>query len=534
MLHPRDEADEAAADESPAADERAGRWLRFAIPPLVLGAFLLALVAEPPPADVDLMLVAPDYARPGSSLPLRALAVAGLAESGGPTTPLARPMRVTLLDESGRPLAETTLVAGAADTFEGELTIPPGVQGRLSLRARMPAPWDGEPIEVKRLVQVSEDAAASTRRGRLATPTQRWRPESIEALDGGTPPRDLDLRVLGGACAPELPCELRLWVGEPAAEVELESSPSLSVESSAHSTTSGIVPFGVTVHGAEAVAHLVARREGALVARRSVRLPILMAGHGMRLPQGSLVVGAPARPELEVSSLNDSRRFVVDAYLDGHWLHTATLELDGDGRGRLPYSLAPGLWRLSVHRDPFSTLRSAGRLVLVLAPGADPMSELRRLAASPELAVGTDPLANLLVSGRPPPGSAEQVSELLFALPELDFYQMPDLAHGILQLGPDVDPGRRALRALAGGLVLLAGFLVAWMLIRRGQAAGHQADLLLADAQREAAEDDEQDAGIVYARSPRQSSRGLFAAAGFVILVFAIGALLVVSRGCMS
>jgi len=520
-------------DESGPPDERAGRWLRFAIPPLVLGAFLLALVAEPPPADVDLMLVAPDYARPRSSLPLRALAVAGLAESGGPTTTLARPVRVRLLDESGRRLAETTLVAGAADTVEGEIQIPPGVHGRLSLHARMRSPWDGDPIEVERLVQVSEDAAASTRRGRLATPTQRWRPEVIEAVDGGTPPRDLDLRVLGGACAPELPCELRLWVGEPAAEVELESSPSLSVESSPHATTSGIVPLGVTVHGAEAVAHLVARREGAVVARRSVRLPILMAGHGMRLPRGSLV-HTPARPELEVSSLNDSRRFVVDAYRDGHWLHTATLELDGDGSGRLPYSLAPGLWRLSVHGDPFSTLRSAGRLVLVLAPGADAMSELRRLAASPELSAGTDPLASLLVAGQPAPGSAEQVAELLFALPELDFYQMPDLAHGILQLGPDVDPGRRALRALAGGLVLLAGFLVAWMLIRRGRAAGHQADLLLADAQREAAEDVEDDAGIVYARSPRQSSRGLFAAAGFVILVFAIGALLVVSRGCMS
>lgn len=524
------------ADSQPAGEGRASRGLRYAVPPLVLGAFALALVAEPPPADVDLMLVAPDYALPGSSLPLRALAVAGVAEQAGPTEPLSRPIQVVLKNASGQRLGEATLVAGAADTFEGELAIPADARGALTLVATTRRLHDSDLVRVERIVHVEANAPASARVGRLATPAQRWRPETVELVADAVAPADLDLRALGGACVPELPCELRLWVGEPAAQVAVEASSGLVVQAAAPTiVTAGIVPLTVTVRGAEAVAPVVAQRDDVVVARRRVRLPILMAGHALRLPQGSLAI-APAQPELEVASLDDARHFVVDAYLDDHWLHTASLDLDADGKGRLPFALGPGVWRLSVHADPFSTLHSAGRVLLVLAPGADAMAELRRAAARTDLAAGTDPLGNLLVSGQPPPGSPAQLAEMLFALPELDFHQAPELAHGILQLGPDLDPRRRSLRALAGGLVLLAGLLVAWLLIRRGRAAGLQADALLADAEREAASLAEHDetASIVYTRSPRTASRGLFAAAAFVVLVFALAALLVVSRGCVS
>lgn len=376
--------------------------IRIAAPLAVLAVVVAVFFGERMSIDHQLQLRAPLEAAPGDTLPVQVILVGDLEALDGPHLMAARTLvRVV---QGDRTLAEETLEPAAGGGAVGTVPLPDEAFGDASIVA---VAWlGGDPVAsaTRRLRIVAEPEATPTL-GRLAGDLQRLEPGPItpaeDAVEGGPPPWPLEVRVVGGACVPEARCEILVHVGEPAARVRLALSQSATVEPAPEEETSGLVALAATVHGPEARVVLEVFRDDVLVATRSVQLPVALA-----TPWLDVEPRTTAAPVLRVHTLGDRPGLFVDAYQDGRWRHAAARASE-DGPFALPYTLGPGLWRLQVRTDPFSSDRAAIRYVAVGAPDdglaaideaggegrAPPGPDALRLAwAAASLEVGVHPL----------------------------------------------------------------------------------------------------------------------------------------------
>ncbi|MDH5493796.1 MAG: hypothetical protein OEY14_17735, partial [Myxococcales bacterium] len=366
----------------------------------------------------------------------------------------------------------------------------------------------------------------------LRSPLERWRLEPIETLGDAPPPLPFWPRILGGGCVPELPCELLVWVGAPAAAIRLEPSASLEPLGAAEpaTQTDGFVRLRLIVRAPEAAIVLIASRDGAEVARRRARLSIRMGGTQARLIPDGLLGAGEAPPRIEANELG-GRPIVIDAYRDGVWEQTASLEGEA---GPLPIALEPGLWHLQIRADPFSAERATTRLLWVLSEAESAAEAIASLAREAETRARADAeagaldapprleLARRVLEGAIPAGMEAEVAALLLAEREESQHALPAATHGASEEAASRSELERLLRDGFALLVLLAGVLGALLLFRRGLRAAREADALLEQASR----------SELAPSAARTSRLPLIGAALLLLGTFAATAAIVLSRGC--
>ena len=498
-------------------------FLFFVVPVSVALVFVAVLVAERTDVDSDLQIVSPAHARPGGGLAVRGFHFRDLDRAEGPILS-PRPGRASLVDPSGRAVAHAPFLPSAAPGLEAVLEVPEGTRGELLLRASVPLDHE-EVSSVVSPVVVSPEPVVPEARGRLALPLQRYTLFPVRPEGDAVPPAHLVPRVLGGTCVPEVRCDLLVLVGAPAAEVSVESTAAVTSSGAPPPhATAGLVPLSVVTHGPEAELELVARRDGAIVARRTVRLPIALASFALRLPDASApLFVAPAAPALVLDGVETERGIVVDAFDDGVWARTGSLPARSEAGAdadpvALPFApLRPGLWRIQARTDAFSSDSAAVRMLHVRAPG-DPDEAVVRALAERARAEWNDTLARTVGELDEDPSRR---AAFLLAMPEMDLVPQPIAMSGAMQAATGLDDRRVALRWIAAMAMLLAGVFVMVLVLRRGFAAGAEARAILVSAGDETADS---------AANRRRMALSLIAAVLAIALAFVAAAALVLAR----
>ncbi len=441
-----------------------------------VGLVYAMLMAESTSIHHEIQLAAPEAARPGEVIALRAYVYATPDAPEGPT-PIAPPVEVELR-RGAEIVGSATLTPGAFSSLEGELTVREDVAGTLTLEAR--AREDGEVIAtVARTLEVSSDAPAAPELDRRAPTLAHFFlgpigvPEAAPApLDAPTDapvtaaapeePFSLDAIVPGGVCVPEVECLLVVDVGSPSVTPMLtdclgvEPRPMLPVTGVA--TPYHALPF--IVHGPEGTCELVAMRGDVQIAHRTVRMPVALATPHMALP----VAVSPGRvAEVQLVAPPGRDVVIVDIFRNGRWMRTSTFDAPSDVSAPRTVSL-PGLeagtYMLEARADALPTDYVFPRLFIAVAP---------------EVLTGPD--AELTRVGVPR-------AEVLFRLAPREQHglTLPAPASGLVADQSHLELQKRTARTIAFGGMALAIVLLVLAVLRRGLMADAEARAVMLEA----------------------------------------------------
>jgi hypothetical protein len=483
------------------------------VPVATAVVFIAVLAMETVEVRYDLQLITPPSVAPGAEVAMRAFFFVP-TDGPGPDRADARPVMLELLDEHGEVVAEGDLRIATRDVetatepgrygMDGGLTAP-DVAGEYTIRAFVRE--DGETIaHCEAPLVVRDGPRQSPLAARPMMPMQQWRLLPIDGSEEA--PSALELRVRGGYCVPEQPCELLVWVGEPAASVTLEGHGVEIGEAALGEPTPGIVRRTGTVHGPEATVTLVASRDGVEVARRDVQLPIVQSG--VWVEQGASICPPPCTLELE--SIQEGP-VLVDLFQDGVWSRVTTMPSDGGSHLEVP--LDPGVWRAQFRTDPFG-VESASSHVVYVGPEEGAVAAIK---ASLVMQGGEDAFTMALPLADVP---AEDQVAFAATLLEMDIVPLPQARSGRVQEDLGLGADRSAARWIAALFVLAVGLLVAGWVMRRGLVASAEARAVMAEAGDEAA------------TSRKNVLSMTLTVAGVVfatLLAFAAAALLLLTRG---
>ena len=489
--------------------KRERQFERFAWPirlsPVVVAIILGALWVSGAPSVVpDLRFSAPIVAWPGTSIGLRAWQV---TEDDGSTAIAAPAVAVELRNAAGLTLARTELAKSLVQGREGSLRIPEGLDEVLRLVAM--AEIDARSVSVERLLYVRQALEPRLPRGRTVSPFQAYELGPIRAVHSSRAARVLDPRVEEGACVPELRCWLSVWVGDEDLGVRVRPLTGVSVDSSTERPSNGFARLPILVAGNEARLDVEAiDTEGAMVAAREVRLPIV--------PGGIVARASWERGTVRVDwdQLGGPRPVLVDVFQGRRWTRAISLSPDA------PYlpDLGAGVWRLQVRADLFSD-DTAGVAYAVVGVASD--LDRARTAAEAMVAEadrqGLDPLAMAVIDGAFPNAASEDLLRALFAIPSFDVMATGPGASSRVRDDEALEQEQELRRWQAAAAILLIGLLVSMVLLRGELLAQARARRLL----------DELGEGLPPPGPSASSGRGLWA---FVLLVFVLMAVLALAK----
>jgi hypothetical protein len=499
-----------------------GRSLALGAPALT--ALTLAAIVGLPPTEPDqeMQLLAPDRVPAEAIVPLRAHLYAGLRRAEGPAL-VSAPVRVELRGLDSRRWASTTLRPGFGTTLEGELRVPRERHGRATLIAI--ASYGGAQLSVERPLRVDRPHAPPQA---ALSPAPRELP-ALRSLALGPlrslrdiPVAPFDLRIRGGACVPEAPCELLVALGT-GVTAFAEASASVSIAAQAGSAPGPIASLLVTPHGPEAELS-VRVDDTAPLARASVRLALALGSHAIASAPDVLRAGEPLRVALH----GQERGCIVDAFQDGRWARTGSLR-DCQLPSAAPFTaLEPGRWRVQLRRDRFGSDNAAVRELYVARRDETPALISTRLARA-VLELEPDNTLARSVAGAseaplpPGPGDTLATRNIRYLLAVLDrgivALPVPSSGHAAAVLR--MQAARAQLRKL--GLLALGACaltLVALLGQRGLDAAGEASRLLVAGGT---------DPGTVRRARMRMALRVL-ATLCALLLAFAVIAAYVVAR----
>ncbi|MBX3269348.1 MAG: hypothetical protein KF729_03755 [Sandaracinaceae bacterium] len=442
---------------------RAREWaIRLGVPLAVLAAVLAAFYGELLGIDDEISIVI-GQARRGRPLPVRALVLAGIARDEGPEL-VSLPVELTLRATDGRVLVAAPLAPSPAGGADGVVGIPPDAPDALVLVAV--ARREGRAVaRVTHAISLARAPAAPALVGRLAHSTAHFLEGPLELTVAGPEPSALAARVAGGACVPEARCEVLVHVGAPAALVRFAPSPAITVHETPRAPTDGLTGVVVEVHGPEAHVVLEAVRDGAVVARRALQLPVALATPGLAIEDRARLARDRA-PVLSVHALGDRPGLVVDAYdAEGYWIATGSVPR-ADAPFPAPFALGPGVHRLQVRADPFSAARAASRVV-----ASDDVPLERALAALH--ALGGDPPDAV------PPGPPALRFAWAAAAVEVGHYELPEPVRGYEQDRAAHEARQRTLRLAALVAMGLGIAVLVVALMRRGIDAALEAQRVM-------------------------------------------------------
>lgn len=471
------------------------------IAPSVVAGILAALwLSEAPDPAIGFSLSGPSLVAPGTKVGLRAW---HLTDQGVDAPPTIAELR----DESGALISTTTMMTSLVQGLEGEVALPEDFEGTAFLVARTKI--DGNEASATYSVSVEPDAFVAYQPGRETSPFQVYELGQLRVIDAEAAPQELDPRIEGGACVPELQCWLSVWVGEKATRVRVVSITGVRFEKTLLGPAKGFLRFPLFVLGNEARIEVQALGPvDRVVASREVRLPVVPGGVSAR----ASVDGRQVRVEWD--ELGGSGPVLVDVYRGSQWSYAFSLT---PAEPWLPVPLDPGVWRLQVRVDLFSTNTAGVTHVVIPSDSAGTALEIAaRAVLADAQREGLDPIAMAIVDGRVP---LDQTQDAIAALFGPRNFGVVSLATVVSHLEADSGSGRRGiLRWIAAAIILAIGVLVSLVLLRLELLAQARARELL-----EGFEDDEPPP------SPAPSlERWLWA---FVFLVFALIATLALSKG---
>lgn len=488
--------------------------IRAGVPAWVALLFVAVILEDDGGPRHDLQIVAPPEVEPGRVLPVRAILLAGMQET---ETPRLLPVRgeARIEDAAGRVLASKAFPARSRAAGELNLIAPARQDASLRLVVEAETP-DGRMMARKplRVVAAATPLPQSERRLPLLQTFHAFEPRST----GDAPiPSPFEVRVVGSACVPEEPCELLVWVGSPKAQVFVEPSAAVEPVVGVGPETSGIVPLTVRVRGPEAEAVVVAMREGAEVARRPVRLPVVQGAPVLRIE--TPLIEELARPVLEVAGgIEDAIH--LRAFRDGRWERTVSMDAEAVRGGTVAFpvlALDRGAWRLEVTPDLFPTDRLASRNVWVYAPGQSEREALHEAAAYQKARGRETEFATAVLEGRLEGTHPALTLAFLFAADEAEVPVLPAAVSGRLQ-ALEARSDSLDVRRLGAMGIVFAGLFVSGILLFRARAAEREARRL----------------ALLEPTSDAVPSTGgmgrAVGAAFFLLLVFGAVALLVMSR----
>ena len=462
---------------------------------LVVGAVLASEQAGP---DTELQLVAPAAARPGDRVALRANLLGRLDEPDGPTLTTA-PIDVTLVDAHEQVRAQTRLLVSPARSMEGALVVPRTLAaGRYTLVAR------ARSAGVRAPFFVGPDAPAAQPAPREVAPLAmlavgRFLPAAPPSEPGAPFDPSIEVRVIGATCVPEVPCKVLVRVGDPPADVSLDTTPSVEPSAPAAVPLSkpDVVSLSARVHGPEGETELVLRRAGTELGRRTLRLPVALGELQLEVSPFGLLGSTPS---VHVLGAPRGRPVIIDVFAEGRWVYTHAF-----AAGALDHQLTlPGFryeravpHQVQARTDLFDSSAAASRYVHVARDAYEP-----------------PPLEPAMT------GYAAQYRDRAFVV------RMARFSFAALDAGrlatPTAVSGRDAaiaralatrerVRLLAGiALALLSGLLVLWLL-DRGLRASREARALLLEAGDPEAES---------AANRRRDTLAVLAIVGAVVLAF--------------
>jgi len=405
-------------------------------------------------------------------------------------------------------ISTTTMTTSLAEGLEGEVSLPDDIEGIAFFVARTDI--EGNEVSVRYGVSVEPvDALRTYQPGRETSPFQVYELGPLRVVDPKAAPQELDPRIEGGACVPELACWLSVWVGKKATRVRVDEIAGVRFEETLIGPTKGFLRFPLVVIGNEARIEVQALGpDDRVAASREVRLPVVPGGISAR---ASLDGG---RVRIEWDELGDDGPVLVDAYRGNQWTYAFSVTPNDPW---LPLPLDPGVWRFQVRADLFS--RSTAGVAHVVIPDGDGSAALE-VAAQTVLADaqrdGLDPIAMAIIDGEVPPDQAEDAIRALFGPRNFGVVSLA----GMVSL-PEVDPGqsrRDLMRRIAAAIILAIGLLVSLALLRLEFLAQARARELLEGFD---------DAGPLPSPAPLLE-RWLWA---FVFLVFVLIAALALSKG---
>ena len=491
------------------------RLLRFLLPGVAAISLVAFMLAQRISIDRDLRIVAPAAVAPGQAFPVRALLYADLRAVEGARL-VAEPVRVRLLDGDGHPLAGAKalqLKPGFRNTLEGIVTMPEGARGPVRLRAEHA---DGS-LATDIVVRAVPGPKSLVLLPRSVRPLQRLSlgPPRVEV--GQVAPSALSVAVGGGGCVPEYPCHVFIYVGSPAAAVTLPASGSLTVSRQpGGGPTSGVRVAEVIVHGPEANMEVRAHRGGVLVARRQVRLPVLLG-----VPALSLAEEPGQRGQLRLMA--EPGPCIVDLFQGGRRLASATVA-ECSQRFALPRVTAPlsaEPLRVQVRRDPFAATSAAVR-VLDGRPVDDP-TRIAGLTTDAAANRADDPLVR--ACSRDPSTCAGDRPDLaaryLLAVLEDGIVSVPTAASGQARAIGRLAKQKAWVRTATFLSLGLCGVTLALLVARRGLRGGVQARAWMVGAE---------DRARLQQRARRRSWLMVSASVAALLLAFVAVALYVAAR----
>ncbi|MBT8469268.1 MAG: hypothetical protein HKN10_14450 [Myxococcales bacterium] len=480
--------------------------LAIRLSPLLASLILAVLwIAGAPSPIPDLRFSAPVVARPGTTIGLRTWQLD--ENDQGHTVVLSPPVAVELRNEAGMPVARTELAESLVQGREGQLLIPSGLDGPMSLLAT--AKVDGREVSVTRTVHVRESIDSRLPSGRTVTSFQAYELGPIRVSNPEPAVELLDPRVEEGACVPELRCVLSVWVGQQDIRVRLRSLAGVQVEPESVEPSRGFARFPIVVSGGEGRVDVEALDpKGALLAAREVRLPLV---------PGGIVARAAAkggRIRVDWQQLGDSDAVLVDVFQGRRWVKALSLSREHPHLA-VP---GPGVWRLQIRADLFSD-NTAGVTSFVVADraGIDRAQAAARFVLADADRQGLDPLALAILDGVVPEASVEEAIAALFAVPSFDVVSVGSGMSSRLGVDQALALEQERRRWQAAAAIFLIGLIVAAVLLRVEILARTRARRLL----------DALGDGESPPPSTSSSGRGLWA---FVLLVFVLMAVLALSK----
>lgn len=502
--------------------------LRVGAPALAALALVIVAFGESADIDHDLQLVLPQQAAPGETIPLRALLYEGLRSIEGPRLS-PRDIDVELLTKGGARLSSSRLRRARAGTgdVEGMLKAPQDAQGPLRVRAR--ARIGRNELLVVAPLQLTAAAEGVAAEGRALRELQQFAEGGVQRMPfAPPPPAPLRSRIQGGACVPEQPCTIFVHVGEPAATLEVEPTPSVSparAQAAPAVETSGIVELQVVTHGPEAEMWLRATRAGRTAGRRVVRLAIAQSSASFAVQPA--VFETSKTPLMSLAG--EAEGCIVDAFSmtarrTYRWLATGSLADCSQPQAVPSFGLGSGIHRLQARRDPFSADSAAVRVVYGRAPGEPPSAALVALATAAQKIDPSDAfVAHVLAHADAIDAPAFPASfGYLAAVLEDGIVPRPRAATGYAEARAQLSETQARLRWLALLALALGAVGLALAVGQRGLEASARASQILVQAG-----EDERTAK----RAELRAVLATLASVLGLLLVFAVIALYVIARG---
>jgi hypothetical protein len=356
--------------------------------------------------------------------------------------------------------------------------------------------------------------------GRSLRALQQFSEGAIVAEPNETPPSALQVRVRGGACVPEQPCQVLVHVGTPAATLRVDGNSTLTPSAAsqrASELTSGVVALDFVTHGPEAELWLIAERQAQRVARRAVRLPVAMGA--LALQTRALTWSLEERPVIRVRAAE--RSCIVDAFQRGRWSRTGSLAIC-DRDNPLPFAPLPaGLYRLQVRGDPFSAQSAGVTSLYVRAAGETETQIAGALAREAHRNDADDDFAKACLAN-PALAATPAALAYLAALTETGIFETPATATGYADSLSLLRERQLRLRNLSLLALTLGGLSLALRIGGRGLSAGARARALLL----------QESCDPEFGRRTRWRSLIVVAASVLsLLLVFVVIALYVLARG---